>query len=255
MRFLPAFMLALLVLAACATPETESSDAAASDDATSMMRPDAMNPQPANLTWPGDWEVRFDRPSDDYVVTGDTAVAAPDIFFTNMQPGWHLTSGPAGIYWHPASTAEGDFAVASNFFQFDPGERNEAYGLFIGGSDLAGPEQEYLYFLIRRSGEYLVKLRQGDETSDVVSWTASDAIVAWPPANPEDGTVSNELAVSVDGDMVSFIVNGTAVHQMPREDYSVDGVVGFRVNHNLNLHISSFDVLQASDMPEDEADA
>ncbi len=252
MRYFSLLLMLTVLVSACATPDA---DTTTEEMAVSTPRPDAANPLPANLTWPGDWQTRFDRPSEDYVVTGDTAVAAPDIFFTNMRPGWHLTSGPAGIYWHPMSTAEGDFAVAANFFQFDPGERNEAYGLFFGGSDLAGPDQAYLYFLIRRSGEFLVKHRKGDETNDVAGWTANEAIAAWPPAKPEDGTVANELAVSVDGDHMSFLVNGTLVHQMPKGAWSTDGLVGFRVNHELNLHISSFDVLQASDVMDTMADS
>ena len=250
MKTLYPLLFALLMLTACASPEAEEAMDVAEPEAAMSSRPDASNPLPTNLTFPGDWEIRFDRPSDDYVVTGDTAVADPDIFFTNMQPGWHLTSGPAAIYWHPASTAAGDFAVASNFFQFDPGERNEAYGLFIGGSELAGPDQEYLYFLIRRSGEFLVKQRQGEETASVVDWTQDDAIVPWPPANAEDGTIANELGISVDGDMITFLVNGTVVHSMPKGDLPVEGIVGFRVNHALNLHISSFDVLQEVDLEE-----
>jgi hypothetical protein len=252
MRYFSLLIVLGLLATACANPEAETTT---DESVVSTSRPDAANPLPGNFTWPADWQTRFDRPSEDYVVSGDTTVANPDIYFTNMRPGWHLTSGPAGIYWHPASTAEGDFAVAANFFQFDPGERNEAYGLFFGGSDLAGPDQAYLYFLIRRSGEYLVKHRQGEETHDVVGWTATEAISAWPPANAEDGTVANELAVSVDDDHMSFLINGTLVHQMPIGPWETDGIVGFRVNHELNLHISSFDVVQASDMADGEAEA
>ncbi len=46
-----------------------------------------------------------------------------------------------------------------------------AYGLFVGGQDLEGDDQKYLYFLIRRSGEFLIKTRAGDETSVVHPWT------------------------------------------------------------------------------------
>ena len=252
MRYFSLLIVLALLATACANPDA---DQAADEPIVSTPRPDASNPLPGNFTWPGDWQTRFDRPSEDYVVSGDTAVANPDIYFTNMRPGWHLTSGPAGIYWHPLSTAEGDYAVAANFFQFDPGDRNEAYGLIFGGSDLAGPDQAYLYFLVRRSGEFLIKHRQGEETHNIVDWTANEAIASWPPANPEDGTVANELAVSVDGDHLSFLVNGALVHQMPKADWTTDGIVGFRVNHELNLHISSFDVLQASDVMEAAADS
>lgn len=240
--FLP--LLFAILLAGCASENAEpyADDAdAATDDATSA-RPDANNAVPADFAWPTDWEIRFDRPSDDYVVAGDTTTADPDIFFTNMTPGWHVTSGPAAIYWHPASTAEGDYSVSSNIFLFDPGQRNEAFGLFVGGSDLAGEGQQYLYFLLRRSGEFLVKQRNGSETMDVVGWTAHDAINAW---SADADPVANVLGVQTEGDMISFTVNDQVVHSQAKGDLPTDGVVGFRVNHALNLHISTFDVTMA----------
>lgn len=239
----PLFLAALL--AGCAPSETEStpdSAEAASEPALTSNRPDADHPVPGNIAWPADWEIRFDRPSDDYVVAGDSSVADPDIFFTNMQPGWHVTSGPAAIYWHPASTASGDYSVSSNIFQFDPGERNEAFGLFVGGSDLAGDGQQYLYFLIRKTGEYLVKLRNGDETENVVGWTAHEAVAPW---SAENDPTANVLGVQVEGDTISFVVNDQVVHSQAKGDLPTDGVVGLRVNHALNLHISTFDVTMA----------
>lgn len=242
---LPLFL--ALLIAGCASPDTEatsdmSDDDSMADDMAMSPRPDAQNPVPADFTMPADWNIRFDRPSDDYVVTGDTAAVDPDIFFTNMTPGWHLTSGPAGIYWHPASTAEGDYSISSNIFLFDPGQRNEAFGLFVGGSDLDGDGQQYLYFLIRKSGEFLVKLRNGEETEDVVGWTAHDAIAPW---SAESNPTANVLGIQTEGDMISFMVNDQVVHSQEKGDLPTDGITGFRVNHALNLHISTFDVTMA----------
>ncbi len=239
-------LFAAVLITGCA-PADEEAQADATEDAMMSQRPDAQSPVPADFAMPTDWEIRFDRPSDDYVVTGDTATVDPDIFFTNMTPGWHVTSGPAAIYWHPASTAEGDYSVSSNIFLFDPGQRNEAFGLFVGGSDLAGPDQAYLYFLIRKTGEYLVKQRMGDETADVVSWTASDAIAPW---SADNDPTANVLGIQTEGDMISFMVNDQVVHSQAKGDLPTDGVTGFRVNHALNLHISTFDVTMAdaSDM-------
>lgn len=243
-RFILPLFLALL-LVGCGSSETETASAetdAAADATATSDRPDADNPVPGNIAWPADWEIRFDRPSDDYVVTGDSSVADPDIFFTNMQPGWHVTSGPAAIYWHPASTASGDYSVSSNIFQFDPGERNEAFGLFVGGYDLAGEGQGYLYFLIRRSGEFLVKLRNGSETENVVGWTTHEAIAPW---SADNDPTANVLGIQTDGETISFMVNDQVVHSQPKGDLPTDGVVGFRVNHALNLHISTFEVEMA----------
>ena len=162
-----------------------------------------------------------------------------------MKPGWHITSKrPAGIYWNPNSTASGDYSVSSNIFLFDPGTRNEAFGLFVGGSDLNGESQSYLYFLIRKTGEYLVKVRKGEETENVVGWTANEVIVPW--TDESETNIANVLAIETMGTMITFSVNGTEVHSMEKGDLPTDGIVGFRVNHGLNLHISSLDVVEAA---------
>ena len=41
-----------------------------------------------------------------------------------------------------------------------------AYGLFIGGENLEGDDQRYSYFIIRENNQFLVKQRDGGETSN-----------------------------------------------------------------------------------------
>ncbi len=73
---------------------------------------------------PQDWTVRFDR--------ADAKDSA--LFFVTMTPGWHITTGPAGILYDPSRTATGTFRVESEIFLFDPGDRHrEAFGVFFGG--------------------------------------------------------------------------------------------------------------------------
>lgn len=127
-------------------------------------RPDPQNPGPDQEV-PADWRVVLDRPSDDVVISADQETA--DIWFVNMKPGWHITSGPAAIYFHPGSTASGDYRAELAIHLFDPGQRQrEAFGLFIGGSDLEGDGRAYDYFLLRNTGEYLIKRRSGEEDRD-----------------------------------------------------------------------------------------
>ncbi len=181
---------------------------------------------------PADW---LDRPDDaDADMSGVT--------FVSMTPGWHITSGPAAIYYPSASTASGHFSVESEIFLFDPDGRREAFGIFVGGADLQGEGQRYVYFLIRPTGEFLIKERNGEETSVLVEWTAHDAIVPWSAKGPDDETVANVLSVMAGGETVSFMVNGTEVVSLPRADVRPDGIVGLRVNHAVNVHVSSLDV-------------
>ncbi len=141
-------------------------------------RPNPNKPQGVNLELPEGWEVRLDHPKEG-VIIGSKPDSA-DIYFVNMTPGWHITTGPAGIFYHPANTASGNYTISTEIFFFDPGKRNrEAYGLFIGGQNLQQEDQYYLYFLIRNTGEFLIKKRMGEETASLQGWTPSDAIVKY----------------------------------------------------------------------------
>ena len=177
---------------------------------------------------PAGWAVRYDRAN-----AVDSTLA-----FTAMDPGWHITTGPSGILWDSTRTASGEFAVTSEMFLF-PGQRPEGFGVFVGGRDLAGAGQQYTYFLLRRNGMFTIKRRDGAAATDVVPWTAHPAIETH--TKPE-GTVKYVLGVVAGADSVRFTVNGAEVAALPRDAVAPDGVVGLRVNHALNLHVTSLDV-------------
>ena len=200
-------------------------------------RPDPASPVGENFKVPLGWSVRLDQP-DDAVTIGSTE--ASDIFFVSMTPGWHITTGPRAIFYHPASTATGSFRAHAGIYLFPPGERNEAFGMFVGGRNLDGNDQEYLYFLIRRRGEFLVKKRKGTATEEVIPWSAHEAIV--PYTAETEGTVHNVLGIAADDTKLTFIVNEAEVATLPREGLAVDGIVGLRVNHALNLHVDDLSV-------------
>ncbi len=222
----------LLVSLAPAQAQSDGAEGAAS------MRPDPKNPVGENLDVPPDWIVRLDQPDPDVVIGREEE--GSDIRFVAMTPGWHITTGPRAIYYHPASTAEGSFTARASIYLFPPGERNEAFGLFIGGVDLDRDTQQYLYFLIRRSGEFLIKRRAGADTEVVREWAAHEAIN--PYTKETKGTVNNILAVRAGADSVSFLVNDVEVASLPRSEVEVDGIVGLRINHALNLHVDDFGV-------------
>ncbi len=185
--------------------------------------------QDQEFTRPPDWMVRFDRPAPDSA-----------IYFVDMPPGWHITTGPAAILYDPAMTASGEYRLRSEVFLF-PGERREGYGVFFGGSDLQGDAQAYSYFLLRKDGRFLVKQRRGQETATLVDWTADEAIV---PHDGGDDSVKNVIEVDVGPETVLFMVNGKEVGSLERVSLATDGHVGLRVNHALNLHVSSLAVEQ-----------
>ncbi len=183
-------------------------------------------------SWPEGWEARADHAGADL----------SEVEFVTMEPGWHITTGPATILYDPTRTASGEFRVESEVFLFDPEGRREAFGFFVGGRDLQGPGQEYVYFLIRPTGEFLIKRRTGSTTTDVQGWTAHGAVVPWSGREPGSATARNVLAIEAGAETVRFLVNGSVVASRPRQSLRVDGIVGLRINHMLNIHVTSLEV-------------
>jgi hypothetical protein len=161
------------------------------------------------------------------------------------EPGQHVTLGPAAIFWRDADSASGNFTVEAKLWLFSVPRHPEGYGLFIGGSDLSGAGQRYTYFIIRHDGSFLIKRRTGDSTSFVTpKWTPS-SIVAKPDSGASGDlpkSIENTLTIRVAGETVSFLINGTQVFSAPATDVDARGVVGYRVNHNLNVHLGPLQI-------------
>lgn len=202
------------------------------------LRPDPKQPVGPNLTAPLGWQVRLDRAVPNVVWSDDADHA--DIWFVSMTPGWHVTTRPAGIFWHPASTAEGRYRAEAGIYLFGSGEHPEGFGLFVGGKDLLQDGQVYLYFLLRGDGQFLIKRRAGSQTHVVQDWTAHAAIQPFMPGSGDQPF--NRLAVAVDEAEVVFLVNGTEVARHPKAGLPTDGIVGLRLNHHVNVHVSEFGV-------------
>ena len=195
--------------------------------------------------FPEGWTVRPDGPA--HAAHGSASAAgasAKDVVFVVMKPGWHITTGPSVILYDATHTAAGTYGVKSETFLFDPGTRREAYGVLIGGRNLDSDSQAYTYFVIRRTGEFLIRRRTGATTSNVRDWTASSAIRKYDDKKPDESSVRNVLEVKVAPDTTAFLVNGTEVARVPTKDIDTDGVVGLRVNHQLNIHVTALDIVR-----------
>ena len=181
---------------------------------------------------PDGWLVRFDNAS----ATADMAS------FSTMAPGWHVTTGGRGaaIFWRPAVTAAGAYRLESTIHLMAPGAHPEAFGIFVGGQDLESESQSYVYFLVRQSGQFLIKRRQGARTENVIGWTAHEAI----PVAGADGSTRYDLAIQVGPENVAFLVNGATVQSVPRQDLATDGLVGLRINHMLDTHVEKLELTQ-----------
>jgi hypothetical protein len=191
----------------------------------------------AQLKTPTDWTWRTDTPAR---VTAESKLAPDTWHFVAMPPGWHVTMGPGGLLYPRGRTVAGNFVLQAEIFLF-PGDNQNEYGLFLGGVDPEGVSPQYLAFVARRDGRAAVLRRAGPSFTPVVDWKANDAVLAHPGGS---ATAKNVLRVDVGAAEVVFTANGKDIATLPRAGLAVDGVFGFRVGKDLNLHITTLDVTE-----------
>jgi hypothetical protein len=185
---------------------------------------------------PKGWKMRVDRST-----SASDPDGSGDIKFVTEGSGFHATNPKAAVYWEPGRMAQGNYTLKGTFTLLKPSGHPNYYGLIFGGSDLDGPQQNYLYFVVAQNGMWLIKHREGDAgASNVSPKTPNDAV-----KKPDDtGKSVNTLEVRVGADKVDFVVNGTVVHSEPKTGAlaKTDGIVGIRVNHLLDVQIDNFGV-------------
>lgn len=173
------------------------------------------------------WSVRFDQAT--------ANAAALDV---RMERGeMRVTSGPAAIFWSPASVTSGPFVLEATFSQLKRPAHPEAYGLFWGGKDLKAATQEYYYLIVRGDGKYMVKHRAGAETHELVPWTDHAALVK----EDASGMAKNLLRVEAGAGGVRLMANGQLLRELP-PGATDDGLAGIRVNHSLDVSVGGFSV-------------
>lgn len=178
---------------------------------------------------PRGWMVRAD---------GSTNPADPDrpgsIQFMGMGAGFHVVTPQAGVFWNPANTMQGNYALKGSFTLNQPSNHTNYYGLVFGGTALEGAQQRYTYFLIGQNGTFILKQRNGNDVRDILART-QHASIRRPDAS---GKAVNDLEVRVAADKVDYVINGTVVHSTPKTVAPTDGIYGFRVNHELDVQVS-----------------
>jgi hypothetical protein len=180
---------------------------------------------------PQGWKVRPDRSKN-----SSDPDAAGAIKFATSGSGFQVTAPQAAVFWKPANTATGSYTLKGTFTLLKPSGHTNYYGLVFGGSNLDGPDQTYLYFLVAQDGTFLVKHRAGDAAvHDVVAKTPNDAVKK-PDAS---GKSVNALEVRVGADKIDYVVNGTVVQSTPKAGMTAktDGLFGIRVNHLLEVQV------------------
>ena len=163
----------------------------------------------------------------------DAGAAPTDAKYTPSGGGWEVTTGPAHIVYSANDTASGAYTVSTTIDQLENPAHPEAFGLFIGGTNLGQSDQRYTYMVVRGTGEALVNVMEGRTPRRIMEWTANPAV----PKADGAGKASYRLAIAVGKDSVRFMVNDKAVSAAPRSAVSADGVAGLRVNHNLHVRV------------------
>lgn len=187
---------------------------------------------------PAGWKQRLDR---------STSASDPDaagaVKFVTMGNGFHATNPVAAVFWNPANTASGNYTAKATFRLVKPSNHTNYYGLVFGGSELEGPNQNYIYFTVAQDGTWLLKRRDGDVNAQTISGKTASDVVKKPGA---DGTSVNALEIRVQANKIDYAVNGTVVHSTPKTGMTAktDGIVGIRINHMLEVHVDNFAVVK-----------
>lgn len=164
-----------------------------------------------------------------------------DVKFVQMGTGFHLTSGPHAIVWNNEHTATGDYTVKARLTRTarSTSTHEESYGVFMGGSDLNGPKQNYLYCVVFGTGNVMVRHRDGIDTHTLLGKTATPSA-----SKMGDQGATDEVAMWVRGGRVGCSVNGTEVFSAAGADMigpgklvSTNGAYGIRASHNLDIHV------------------
>ncbi|MEO6066574.1 MAG: hypothetical protein ABJB33_07070 [Gemmatimonadota bacterium] len=174
---------------------------------------------------PAGWSGRTDR--------GQPLAGAK---FESMGAGWHATTGPAVILYRAADRADGAFHTLATLTQTKAPAHPEGYGMFIAGNALDTVERAYIYVLVRGDGAYLIKRRAGTAVTTIVDWTVSPAVTKADAA----GKATNKIEVQSKDGKLTFTINGQLVHSMDATLADTRGIVGLRVNHNLDVHVDGF---------------
>jgi len=166
---------------------------------------------------------------------------ATDVSYSEKEPGrWEVTTGPAHILFSPGDTAANKYSVSATFEQLQAPSHPEAFGVFVGGSNLNSPAAKYTYFIVRGDGKYMVKVRDGASTRTVTDWTAHASV----PKQDASGKGLYGIKVAVNGKTADVSVNGAPVATISGKDIPLNGIAGVRINHNLHLIVTPISVIR-----------
>ena len=157
-----------------------------------------------------------------------------------------VRTGPAVTYWNPANTAAGNYTVKATFTEskyMGLNDHPHPYGIVIAGNDLGTADQSYLYCSAYGNGTFIV--RGMGPAPFQASARKPEPNAAITKAAGKGSSVTQDIAMSVNGDKVECAVNGTVVGSYKKADVvaagklkSTDGVYGIRFAHNTEATVT-----------------
>lgn len=146
---------------------------------------------------------------------------------------WEVSTGPSHIMYSPADTTPAVFTVATTYDQLEARDNSDGFGLFIGGTDLGTPATRYTSFMVRGTGEFAIRVREGGMTREIVGWTRSDAVMK----QDATGWGRYRIAIQARADSVRFLVSGRPVAAVKADVVPTRGLAGFRISRNSRVMV------------------
>jgi hypothetical protein len=158
--------------------------------------------------------------------------------FVTMPPGWHVTTGPTTNLWREEDKTTGKFHLLATLIRTQAPAHPEAYGLIIAGKDMNTATPSYTYFLVRGDGKFMINRMEAGKRTILVNWTDHPAVTRAGGSGESSDML--EVDGKSQGTKLIFRVNGKSVHEIDAGSLNLDGVVGLRISHNLDVHVKDF---------------
>jgi hypothetical protein len=235
MRYLAALTLALLAIAVA--PRANFSQGAQNPNETSR------GVAGGGISVPG-WTGKIDAKEETAGLTLNSAK------LTKSGDALHIVTGPAVTYWHPNNKATGDYTVKATFKEpkyMSLNDHPHPYGIMIAGNDLGTEQQSYLYCAAYGNGNFIV--RGFGPAPFQMNGRRGEANEAVNKAAAKGEPVTQEIAVTVEGDKVECSINNKVVASYDKAALvtdgklkSTDGLYGLRFAHNTEAIVTGLSV-------------
>ncbi len=183
-------------------------------------------PEPLDAMWP----IRMDSTED---------VNKPDRFTLLPGGGIEAKGGGNATMWRPDVPLRPPYRLSMRVTATNLGLHPHGAGIVFGGNDVDNDKQAYSYFLARGDGQFLIKTRDGGDTSDICLWSEHASV---SKDGEKSSIATNVLTIDVDKEATRFSINGTQVHEAKTETLHASGQYGARLVHDLDVRFDQIEI-------------